>query len=203
MKPKASNPRLVTRRSAPIGPLRLDSIVSTGTLATWFGVAGRTAVKWLDAGVLKSFRLPCSQDRRVIVADAIDFARKGGMPIPAELRHLTDRVARLACCLADEERRHLPPEFVDLESLVRVAVDAPTAAVVVIGTVAPWTDALTTARILSQLDPGPGLVVVCIPPDRSPPAAGIAGVRFVVDPAELRTVDGPTVLERTLCEGRR
>jgi hypothetical protein len=75
--------------------------------------------------------------------------------------------------------------------------------VIVIGTVAPWTDALTTARILSQLDPGPGLVVVCVPPDRSPPAAGVPGVKFVVDPAELRTVDGPTVLERTLCEGRR
>jgi hypothetical protein len=46
-------------------------------------------------------------------------------------------------------------------------------------------------------------VVVCVPPDRSPPAAGVPGVKFVVDPAELRTVDGPTVLERTLCEGRR
>lgn len=54
-------------------------IFTTGQLAELFRVAPRTLSKWVDAGRLKGYRLPGSNDRRIYRQDALEFARAAGM----------------------------------------------------------------------------------------------------------------------------
>lgn len=49
------------------------------------GVSYRTAQKWIDAGLMRGYRLPGSKDRRVPREELVRFMRENGMPLPSEL----------------------------------------------------------------------------------------------------------------------
>ena len=54
--------------------------LTVGQLASYLGVAKRSAAKMIDAGFLPgSFRLPGSTDRRVPLQSALTFAKQNGM----------------------------------------------------------------------------------------------------------------------------
>ena len=51
---------------------------TTGEIADICDVAPRTAVGWIDAGLLKGYRIPGSKDRRVHHDDLVAFMRAHG-----------------------------------------------------------------------------------------------------------------------------
>jgi hypothetical protein len=59
--------------------------LTTGQLARIFRVAPRTVSKWTDGGLLRCERLPGVGNRRVEVADAVEFCRRRGWRVPPEL----------------------------------------------------------------------------------------------------------------------
>ena len=59
------------RRVASFGP---------GALAKLFGVSARTVVKWIDTGLLKAWRIPGSQDRRVRGDELLRFIAAQKLP---------------------------------------------------------------------------------------------------------------------------
>lgn len=64
------------------GPRRLKEVLTTGEVATACGVAMRTVSKWFDAGRIRGYRIPGSEDRRMPRKAVIEFMREVGMPIP-------------------------------------------------------------------------------------------------------------------------
>jgi hypothetical protein len=63
-----------------------DKVLSSGEVAQICHVAPRTAQKWIDAGLLKGYRIPGSRDRRVPIDEMVRFMEHHGMPVPPELR---------------------------------------------------------------------------------------------------------------------
>ena len=57
------------------------AIFTTGQVAKVCHVAPRTVSKWFDAGRIKGYRIPGSQDRRIPRAHLIEFLRQHGMPL--------------------------------------------------------------------------------------------------------------------------
>lgn len=57
------------------------SIFTTGQVAKYCHVAPRTVSKWFDQGLLKGYRIPGSQDRRVPRENLIAFMKQHGMPL--------------------------------------------------------------------------------------------------------------------------
>jgi len=62
-----------------------NKVLSSGEVAKVCHVAPRTAQKWIDAGLLKGYRIPGSRDRRVPVEEMIRFMKHHGMPVSPEL----------------------------------------------------------------------------------------------------------------------
>jgi excisionase family DNA binding protein len=60
--------------------------LTTGDIAKLCEVAPRTVSKWIDTHKLKGYRIPGSNDRRVLKRDLIDFMQSSGMPVPPSLR---------------------------------------------------------------------------------------------------------------------
>lgn len=56
-------------------------VFTTGQVAKICHVANRTVSKWFDAGRLKGYRIPMSEDRRIPRESLIEFLRKEGMPL--------------------------------------------------------------------------------------------------------------------------
>jgi len=56
--------------------------LTTGDVARICGVAARTVSKWTDNGNLRSYRLPCSKDRRISFDDLLSFVRENRMTGP-------------------------------------------------------------------------------------------------------------------------
>jgi len=61
--------------------MRRKDVFTTGEIARICRVVPRTVSKWIDAGHLKGYRLPGSNDRRVLVEDLIRFLKERGMPL--------------------------------------------------------------------------------------------------------------------------
>ncbi len=61
------------------------AVFTTGQIARLLHVAPRTTHRWFDAGKLKGYRIPMSQDRRVSRAELIRFIRENGLPLPPAL----------------------------------------------------------------------------------------------------------------------
>jgi excisionase family DNA binding protein len=55
-------------------------VFTTGKVAKICRVSTRTVSGWIDSGLLKGYRLPGSQDRRVIEMELLKFLEKHGMP---------------------------------------------------------------------------------------------------------------------------
>lgn len=60
-------------------------IYTTGMVARLCKVAPRTVSKWCDSGLLKHYKIPGSQDRRVTAAELYRFMQVYNYPIPPEL----------------------------------------------------------------------------------------------------------------------
>ena len=67
-------------------------ILTTGEIAEYCGVNFRTVIRWIDRGILKSFKLPGRGDNRVQIQDFLDFLRVHDMPVPEELQETSRRV---------------------------------------------------------------------------------------------------------------
>ncbi len=56
-------------------------VLTTGEVARICNVAPRTVSKWFDSGQLKGYRIPGSKDRRIPVANLIQFMKSHGIPM--------------------------------------------------------------------------------------------------------------------------
>jgi hypothetical protein len=54
---------------------------TTGQVARICDVAPQTAVKWFDRGLIRGYRIPGGQDRRIPRANLIDFMKAHGIPL--------------------------------------------------------------------------------------------------------------------------
>lgn len=63
---------------------RGDSILTTGEAAKLCGVSVRTLRRWMDAGLLKFYKVPMSQDRRIQRDVLLKFM--GEHPLPDSSR---------------------------------------------------------------------------------------------------------------------
>jgi two-component system, OmpR family, response regulator RpaA len=70
---------------AEVQKLRSQSIFTTGQIARICNVAPRTVSKWFDSGKLQGYRIPGSQDRRVLKENLFKFMREYGLPIDERL----------------------------------------------------------------------------------------------------------------------
>jgi excisionase family DNA binding protein len=59
----------------------MKTIFTTGQVARLCKVAPRTVTKWFDAGSLRGYRIPGSQDRRIPRENLIRFLKEHGMPL--------------------------------------------------------------------------------------------------------------------------
>jgi excisionase family DNA binding protein len=87
-------------------------VFTTGQVAKLGKVAPRTVSKWFDAGRLKGYRIPGSQDRRIPREYLIKFLKEHGMP----LNDLEDEIHAKVLVVAQDQilidnlQRELPPE---------------------------------------------------------------------------------------------
>ncbi len=58
-----------------------DVVLTTGQVAKFCKVAPRTVAKWIDQGLLKGYRIPGSQDRRVPKDNLVRFCQEHGIPM--------------------------------------------------------------------------------------------------------------------------
>jgi two-component system, OmpR family, response regulator RpaA len=63
----------------------MRQVFTTGQVAKMLMVAPRTVSKWFDAGRLRGYRIPGSQDRRIPREALLKFLGDNGLPVPAEL----------------------------------------------------------------------------------------------------------------------
>ncbi len=56
-------------------------VLTTGDVARICNVAPRTVSKWFDTGALTGYRIPGSKDRRIPLAQLIQFMKLHGMPL--------------------------------------------------------------------------------------------------------------------------
>ncbi len=72
-------------RTMPPDLLPVGRVFTTGSVAKICKVAPRTVSKWFDSGLLKGYRIPGSNDRRIPEADLLVFMRARGLPVPVGL----------------------------------------------------------------------------------------------------------------------
>jgi excisionase family DNA binding protein len=61
--------------------MRKKDVLTTGEVARICRVSPRTVAKWIDAGLLKGYRIPGSKDRRIPREILIRFLKDHGMPL--------------------------------------------------------------------------------------------------------------------------
>jgi two-component system, OmpR family, response regulator VicR len=66
--------------------------LTTGEIAKFCGVNFRTVIRWIDRGILKSYKLPGRGDNRVMVHDFVGFLKQNNMPLPDQFSNLSRRV---------------------------------------------------------------------------------------------------------------
>jgi len=87
-------------------------VFTTGQVAKLCKVAPRTVSKWFDAGRLKGYRIPGSQDRRIPREYLIKFLKEHGMPLDGLEDETLAKVLVVAQdqILIDNLQRELPPD---------------------------------------------------------------------------------------------
>lgn len=63
--------------------MKRKEVLTTGEVAKICHVAPRTVSKWFDSGKLRGYRIPGSRDRRIPLAQLVQFMRAHGMPLEA------------------------------------------------------------------------------------------------------------------------
>jgi excisionase family DNA binding protein len=61
--------------------MKRKEVLTTGEVAKICHVAPRTVSKWFDSGKLRGYRIPGSRDRRIPLAQLVQFMRDHGMPM--------------------------------------------------------------------------------------------------------------------------
>jgi excisionase family DNA binding protein len=90
----------------------MSKVFTTGQVAKLCKVAPRTVSKWFDAGRLKGYRIPGSQDRRIPREYLIKFLKEHGMPLDGLEDETLAKVLVVAQdqILIDNLKRELPEE---------------------------------------------------------------------------------------------
>lgn len=167
--PASPAPRQIYKTAKEAG------IYTTGHVSKICCVAPRTVSKWCDTGRLKHFRIPGSQDRRIVRADLIRFLDQYGMPKPPELMDPAILVVGMpGLRLIDGLRTYHAPNAFAAGAL---SVQHRPRVIVVDVTATGRLDARTIAACASASEPRPWLVAVSDEPvpgfDRTCPAAGV------------------------------
>ena len=69
-----------------------DQTLTTGDIAKYCGVNFRTVIRWVERGLLKSYRLPGRGDNRIKASDFAAFLKQNNMPVPDGLKQFSRRV---------------------------------------------------------------------------------------------------------------
>ena len=65
-------------------------VYTTGQVAKICKMAPRTVSKWFDSGLLKGYRIPGSQDRRIPHKYLVQFLKEHGMPFLKDVEDQTE-----------------------------------------------------------------------------------------------------------------
>ncbi|MBF0386452.1 MAG: response regulator [Candidatus Omnitrophica bacterium] len=65
--------------------MKQEKPLSARQAASYCQVNLKTALKWIDEGKLKAYQLPDSGVNRILLPDLLDFMKRFGLPIPAEI----------------------------------------------------------------------------------------------------------------------
>jgi CheY-like chemotaxis protein len=69
------------KREINMSTVKPKDVLTTGDVARICNVAPRTVSKWFDTGALTGYRIPGSKDRRIPLAQLIQFMKLHGMPL--------------------------------------------------------------------------------------------------------------------------
>lgn len=72
-------------------------VFTTGQIAKLAKVAPRTVSKWFDSGILKGWRIPGSEDRRISRQNYLDFCREYNIPLIGYVEHVSIAVITIGC----------------------------------------------------------------------------------------------------------
>jgi excisionase family DNA binding protein len=75
-----TNPEPIDLGNNPMTMFDKD-VFTTGEVAKICNVAARTVSKWFDSGQLQGYRIPGSKDRRIPVANLMQFMKTHGIPL--------------------------------------------------------------------------------------------------------------------------
>ena len=64
-----------------MGDINGKSILTTGEVAKICRVSSKTVQKWVDSGLLAGYRLPSSNDRRILRNELVRFMKENNMPL--------------------------------------------------------------------------------------------------------------------------
>lgn len=78
---------------------RERQVFTTGQIAKLAKVAPRTVSKWFDSGLLKGWRIPGSDDRRISRQDWLDFCKEHNLPLIGYVEHISVAVLVIGCNL--------------------------------------------------------------------------------------------------------
>lgn len=144
-------------------------VLSTGQVGDLVGANRRTVCNWMDAGVLRGYRLPTgSRDRRFHREDVVAFLRANNYPVPPELDDgprllLVGVEPVLAAALAG-------PNTSDARTAFEAGVDWARHRPAVVVVDVSWVGA-TESRALAlaiRREPSPPRLVALLPADRPP-----------------------------------
>jgi len=68
------------------------AVLTSGEVARYCGVTLRTAIRWIEKGHLKAYKLPGRGNNRVQFEDFISFLKQHDMPIPDGLKEENRRI---------------------------------------------------------------------------------------------------------------
>lgn len=106
--PKRALPYTVSTCQPPPTPQMLaKKVFTTGQVAKLCFVAPRTVSKWFDTGKLRGYRIPGSQDRRVLRSSLIQFLRESGMEEVLAMLEGASRSSVLAVGMRDLDAQRL------------------------------------------------------------------------------------------------
>lgn len=72
--------------------MKQRKVLTSGEIAKYCDVTLRTAIRWIERGHLKAYKLPGRGNNRIQVADFIDFLKENKMPIPEEFQEQNTRI---------------------------------------------------------------------------------------------------------------
>lgn len=191
---------MLTVRNDPLLPLGrrngrgLAPVFTTGQAAKLCRVAPRTVCKWFDAGRLKGYRLPLSNDRRIPRDELLRFLRENGMPVDG-VEATAARVLLLGVDPHTSERiaQALPGsrgwEVLRASSLVEAGVVmAGGLAAAVIDCAVGRREAVEAAMALRRMDPRPYVAILA-----NEDEGDEAGLLAVADAVRRRPADPASV----------